>query len=49
MVDSERTIRFTYDAAGRLASESLEENGVSQPLATAYTYGCERLRGVNRD
>jgi YD repeat-containing protein len=40
-VDSERTIRFTYDAVGRLSSEIIQENGISQPLVTSYLYDAD--------
>lgn len=38
VIEPERTIRFTFDSAGRLATERLEENGVSVPLVTEHRY-----------
>jgi RHS repeat-associated protein len=38
VVEPERTVRFTYDAAGRVATETFEESGVATPLVTRYDW-----------
>lgn len=38
VVEPERTVRFRFDAGGRLESERQEEAAVAAPLVTAYRY-----------
>ena len=38
VVEPDRTIRFSYDLAGRVRRETIEENGVAAPLVTEYEY-----------
>jgi RHS repeat-associated protein len=38
IIEPERTVGFTYDWAGRLASESVLEQGAASPLTTTYEY-----------
>jgi len=41
IVEPDRTETFTYDPVGRLASETILENGASAALTTAYTYDAD--------
>jgi RHS repeat-associated protein len=38
VIEPERTVRYGYDKAGRLARESIEEKGIQTPLVTEYAY-----------
>jgi RHS repeat-associated protein len=38
VIEPTRTVTYAYDAAGRLASESVSEAGLSAPLVTGYGY-----------
>ncbi len=41
IVEPDRTVTFTYDWSGRLATESDSENGISTPLTTGYQYDAD--------
>jgi RHS repeat-associated protein len=41
VAEPDRTIRFSYDLAGRLQRERIEENGVAAPLVTEYAYDAD--------
>jgi YD repeat-containing protein len=47
VVEPERTVRFTFDAGGRLQTERLEENGISTALLTEHVYdAAARLKAL---
>ncbi len=41
IVEPDRTVTFTYDWAGRLATETVSENGIAISLTTGYQYDAD--------
>ncbi len=41
IIEPERTVSYGYDAAGRLTSETIQENGVAAPLVIQYVHDAD--------